>query len=327
MAFPVTRAIRSDDLEAMVKILNRCTSTSLNEEEQIHLFRWLRSALSQGLADSTVDAYARSAARFLAWLRARGRTFPEKLTPAQFTEYQIHLCDSMRTSSVNRHLYALKVFVDHLYVNGFIPTDPTKALRLGRVANGRTKWIREGEARRLFAAAKEGLEKAVFLTYYRTGIRKMELAGLKTSDIDLEDGVLMVYGQKTRSYRLIPLPDDLVRQLSSYLDQRPSVDRPEFFVTEQKHVKLYSQLLQRWWSCWVNEAGLSEAGYSLHTLRHTAASNWLNHGLGIREVAELLGHRDINSTFRYLHVCPTTLRNRVGAINFAPLDAETADAA
>jgi integrase/recombinase XerD len=321
MSCPLIKAVRSDDKKEMVAVLNRSPQTELTDEVAAeHLFRWLRSILAQGRAESTVDAYGRSGARFLTWLEHDAKAPLGALSACHFFDYQIHLHDGMKRSSVNRHLNALRVFSRYLHITGVTENDPARHVQLSRADNSRVVWIGAADARKLYAAVRGITEQTVLLTYMRTGLRKMELADLKLSDVDLETNTLMVYGKKTRSHRQVPMSGDLARQLSLYLAQRPQVSCPALFITEKQKVKLYPQLLQRWWSRWLGDAGLSSKQYCIHSLRHTAATNWLRAGLNIRQVAELMGHADINTTMRYLHIVPEELRQRVHEIEFEPLD-------
>ena len=58
---------------------------------------------------------------------------------------------------------------------------------------------------------------------------------------------------------------------------------------------------------WVDHAGLGDKGYTLHSLRHGAATRWLNSGLNVRDVQELLGHAQLNTTATYLHTDPSRI--------------------
>jgi len=148
---------------------------------------------------------------------------------------------------------------------------------------------------------------------YGSALRRSELQALDLPDLDLNEGWVFLKNTKNRQQRKVPLTQWAVHCLSRYLEEgRPHLTSP-----------LSSKAL------WLNHFGgrmdPGRLSYRLihnyeirkkldfhfvpHQLRHTAATQMLLAGAGIRAVQELLGHKDLASTAHYTHLSPGHLRD------------------
>lgn len=300
----------------------RLEANSLDEA----LFRWLRWLRGAGRAESTVTAYATDAWQFLIWMQLEAGIDPDpsELTPARLQDFHAYLGHrGLSQATVCRKLGALSGFFKYLIRDGQMQANPLDAVPRSRPKNGRVVWMPEEEAQQVLDAIDDPLERSVFLTLYRTGLRKGELLQLRLDDVDLQEGMLTVEAQKTQSVRHVPLSAELITCLGDYLERRPACSHDAFFVTDARHVPLYSTLLQRWFTRWMTEAGLADKGYTIHTLRHSAATNWIRSGLHVAEVRHLLGHSSLETTSRYLHHAPDEIRAKVDRITFEEQESES----
>jgi type IV secretory pathway VirB2 component (pilin) len=130
------------------------------------------------------------------------------------------------------------------------------------------------------------------------GLRCEEVAHLKWQDIDWQAGSIRICSQKSRRERILPLPEDVGKALAVYLRTFSNIPPWVFdssrstFPDEMRrlHIKAISKYLFK-------RAGV--VGGSAHSLRHTVATNMVNHGASFKDVSDLLGHRRISTTLIY----------------------------
>jgi integrase/recombinase XerD len=129
-------------------------------------------------------------------------------------------------------------------------------------------------------------------TLLQTGIRVSELCALNGSDVVLtdENPHLIARNEKGEVDRVIPISRDLRKRLNDYFDKvgEKSESDPLFLSSVRKRLTTRSvqYMLQKY-------------HVHPHKLRHTFCQELINHGVDIRTVAKLAGHRDINITKRY----------------------------
>lgn len=144
---------------------------------------------------------------------------------------------------------------------------------------------------------------AMALCLCRLGMRAGEVAALKLEDVDWIAQTLRLQQTKTRRDRLLPLPPDVAAALRDYLKTgRPPTDSWVLFV---RHEKPYvagrrSELVCAAMRSACARAGLSARG--VHILRHTLATRLCRRGVPLKTIADLLGHRSLNTTARYARV-------------------------
>lgn len=164
------------------------------------------------------------------------------------------------------------------------------------------------EVERLLAVYQDGTPNhlrhlAILLLLARLGLRAGEIIALRLDDIDWFEGRLFIRPGKTHQERCLPLPHEVGRALAAYLkDGRPrSESRQVFLQGRAPFTPLTSNSVIHWA---VNQA-LQRAGISKrpqlgsHLFRHTVASQMLNQGASFKDVADVLGHRSLQTTGIY----------------------------
>ena len=154
-------------------------------------------------------------------------------------------------------------------------------------------------------------DRAMLETLYATGLRVSELVGLKLHELNLDMGLVRVFGKGSKE-RLVPLGEEAIGWLRRYLaDGRPALlDKRQtdaIFVTARAAAmtrQMFWNLIKRY----ARQAGLAADQMSPHTLRHAFATHLINHGADLRVVQLLLGHADITTTQIYTHVARERLK-------------------
>ena len=163
----------------------------------------------------------------------------------------------------------------------------------------------EDEELAAFFKACDTEERVFFEFYLMTGFRKKEVTFCTWQDVDLKHGVIRVTAKQEHGFRPkdweereVPIPDKLVRSLKQWAKQRNGSEFvfPTRNGTPRKH---RTQLLELCKAV-AERAGLDEEGFWLHKFRATFATKHLQAGVDLRTVQLWLGHKDLESTMRYL---------------------------
>lgn len=167
-----------------------------------------------------------------------------------------------------------------------------------RTPNFLPRAIAPSDVRKILAAVKETRDRALVLVLLRTGMRIGEVLGLKMQDLDVRDKKIRIYeGEKNSLGRVVYLSDDSLVALRLWLKKRDKSREYLFYGLNRDRI-CYSSA----WNIfaqYLRQTGLQHKGYSIHSLRHTFASELLNAGMRLECLQLLLGHSDITMTRRY----------------------------
>ena len=115
----------------------------------------------------------------------------------------------------------------------------------------------------------------------------------------------MIYeGQKNRLGRVVYFTDDARDALKTWLNKRDPT-KEFLFYAQGRHTMTYAAARIRFEQC-LEKAGLSNKGYTLHSLRHTYATELLNAGMPLECLQQLMGHSNIEITRRYARLSDKT---------------------
>lgn len=146
-------------------------------------------------------------------------------------------------------------------------------------------------------------------------MRLSELVNINIKDIDFNNNKLNVIGKGNKE-RTIYLNNACVKAINSYLLERPKegikyTSKDALFLSEQKK-RISNRTVQYIVKEELKKAGLDVNKYSVHKLRHTAATLMYKYGkVDIRALQELLGHESISTTEIYTHVDNDQIRSAV----------------
>jgi len=132
------------------------------------------------------------------------------------------------------------------------------------------------------------------------GLRAGEIAHLMLSDIDWHAGTVMLRGTKSLRQDILPLPMETGQALADYLQhERHATQNPAIFVRQKegRDYPITSMAIQKVIKRACCRVGLPHS--SAHSLRHTLACRLVESGSSLKEVADLLRHRSLNTTLIY----------------------------
>jgi integrase/recombinase XerD len=283
-------------------------------------------AVERGLRPNTLAAYRRDLRGYDRYLRARGITDPDDVTPAVVGGYAAALRDERDdtgaprrvAASVARALVAVRSLHRFCVDEDLAAHDPSEEIAAPRVPLGLPKPLSEADVEALLAAAGGDTltgtrDRAILEVLYAAGLRISELVGLDRADLDLDRGALRVLGKGGKE-RLVPLGGPARDALGAYLERaRPALARPgrsragDAVFLNARGGRLTRQGVWGLVRAAGRRAGLGEAVYP-HVLRHSCATHMVDRGADIRVVQELLGHASLSTTQVYTRVSAARLR-------------------
>ena len=162
-------------------------------------------------------------------------------------------------------------------------------------------------------------DTAIITLFLNCGIRLSELVGIDVKDIDFSECKLNVIGKGNKE-RTIYLNKPCMKAINDYLVVRPKKElikndkkhsQDALFLSERRE-RIGNRTVQHIVTKELSLAGLDTKKYSVHKLRHTAATLMYQYGqVDIRALQELLGHKSISTTEIYTHVNSEQVRDAV----------------
>ena len=214
-------------------------------------------------------------------------------------------------ATCNRYLSVIKASFTKAYEWDFIPEERLKTIRKVKNLKGEVKRLRyltEEEIKALLANCEPHLYPIVF-TALNTGMRKSEILGLKWSNVDLKNDLILLEKTKNGERREIPINKALKKVLLGlFVDRR--LDTDYVFVNPATR-KRYNDI-KRSFNTACKKAGIKD--FRFHDLRHTFASHLVMNGVDLKTVQELLGHKKLSMTLRYAHLSQAHKREAVKTI-------------
>lgn len=286
-----------------------------------------RYLILRGTTPRTREAYQRDLEHFGGFLKARaqGGKLDEKPPPpyphlataayADILDYQTHLARSRRYAprSVRRKIATLRTFYKHLRMSGRRDDNPAADAILPKIGRPLPKAMRGDEVARVFGVTVAGLsdaqrarDRAILQCLWSCGVRRAELVGLDLNDVDLDGRVLRVVKGKGNKDRYVPMTPEAADALRAYLNVRPRVSVPAFFVGRGDR-RLSAPAVYKIVRTYMTLAGITEYA-SPHTWRHTVATMMRERGADLLFLKEFLGHESTATTEIYTKLAGSRLR-------------------
>ena len=270
---------------------------------------YMQMLVIKAYSPNTIRTYRNEFSRFLVKL---GMVSAHRLNAVHIKRYMEYCAKEEKLSENTLHsrLNAIKFYYEQVLEQDRILWDIPRAKRPFILP----KVLSEAELKRMFAAVKNLKHKAILFTAYSAGLRVSEVVKLRIQDIDSERMQIFVERAKGKKDRMVNLSILLLDVLRQYLTlQKP---RPTYYLfSNETNEGPYSErsaqiIFQRA----KNMAGIKK-DISFHSLRHSFATHLLEKGIDVKYIKEVLGHFDIRTTERYLHVSKDKLVNII-----SPLD-------
>ncbi len=246
---------------------------------------------------------------------AQGNIYPKDITPLIIRGYLGFLYrKNNKKSSMARKLSTLRSFFKYLVKYGVLADNPADTIMTPKQEKSIPIYLSVDDMFRLLDFFSQDTHlgrrnRAIFETFYSTGIRISELAGLNTSDIDAANHVIKVLGKGNKE-RLVPIGRKAMAAINRYWElllaesafskKIADTGNAPLFLNKNKG-RLSTRSIRRILDKAIKECGLIQP-ISPHGLRHSYATHMLEAGADLRVVQELLGHKSLSTTQKYTHV-------------------------
>lgn len=225
----------------------------------------------------------------------------------------------------SRKLSSLKAFFRYLRVRKhIIETDPTADIGAPRKHTAMPKVLTLEESIQLLEAIQSDTDSksrkrdyAIVTLFLNCGMRLSELVGINLTDLDSSLRSLRVIGKGNKE-RVVYLNDACRRAVMDYITERQTTDTAEVHTTalflSSRHQRISNKTVQWMIYKYIDLAGLSGHGFSVHKLRHTAATLMYQSGeVDVRVLKDILGHAQLNTTQIYTHISDENMERAIEA--------------
>jgi site-specific recombinase XerD len=275
---------------------------------QAHVRHYLHDMHCRNCRPNTIRNSGFTIVTFLRFMKSACREHIETITRNDISAFIEHEQDrGLAPTTVSTHLRALYAFLNYLIEHDVVHPDVLKRKMRIKIPDALPRAIDPEDIKQLLAVIKKPRDRALILILLRTGMRIGELLDTKSKDLNLKDKTIEIFeAQKNRVGRVVYLSDDACGTLKKWLKLKNPQTEYLFYGRGGRHLS-YS-MARELFCKYLNKAGLSHKGYTLHCLRHTYASELLNAGMRLECLQQLLGHSSIEMTRRYARLTDNTRR-------------------
>lgn len=228
------------------------------------------------------------------------------------------------SSTRQRKITTLKSFFKYLHTHEKLLTEnPAENLTPPKSKKSLPRFLTLEQSIELLNAV-EGPNKerdyCIFVLFLNCGMRLSELVSLNLTDIIHNNSSIRILGKGNKE-RMVYLNSACLTAIEAYVAVRPKddvIDRNALFLSARRK-RISPKTVQYIVKTYMEKIGLSGTGYSVHKLRHTAATLMYQHGhVDIRVLQDILGHSNLGTTEIYTHTSSTQMED---AVNSNPLAA------
>src|ERR1700679_2560039 len=262
--------------------------------------RMLEDLRIRNYAPSTVACYTRSVADFASYFNKS----PDKLGAEEIRQWQLYLLNEKKVKlpTYIQAICGLRFF----YRDTLHRKIDVDRLPLPRYETKLPVILSKAEVKALLEAPKSLGERAILATLYGAGLRVSEVVNLKVSDLDRERKVIHVRGGKGHKDRQVMFSDSLREVLAAWWRLRQPKDW--LFPGERPGKPFSRETVHRMCKTAARLAEIKKRVHP-HALRHAFATHLLDDGVSLPVIQTLLGHLNLKTTARYLHVSDVAVRS------------------
>lgn len=243
---------------------------------------------------------------FLGFVKGRAKTELQEIVREDVEAWIEHEQDrGLKASTVDMRLRTLKAFLRFLAERDLVRPEVLCRRMSVKVPDALPRAMDPEDVRRLLSVIVHARDRAMVMVLLRTGMRIGELLSTLVGEVNLRERKIEIYeAEKTRIGRVVYVSEDALAVLKAWL-KKTDPGKPYLFYAQGKQRMSYTAA-RAMFCKYLHKAGLSEKSYTLHSLRHTFATDLLNAGMRLECLQHQLGHSSVEMTRRYARLSDKT---------------------
>lgn len=293
----------------------------------------------KGKSENTVEEYFRDLRTFFRYLKVQRGLVPsetplteipildvdmdliESITLTDVFEYMNYLATERKNKAATRARKASSLRAFYGYLTNKVhklEVNPLLELESPKIKKSLPKYLTLEQSLELLNAV-DGPDKirdyCILTLFLNCGMRLSELVSINLNDVRHSASSLRITGKGNKE-RVVYLNDACLKAIEQYLEVRPRdnlIDREALFISRQRK-RISPKTVQHLVKKYLGKIEFGGPGYSVHKLRHTAATLMYQHGdVDIRVLKDILGHENLGTTEIYTHLSDKQMQQAANA--------------
>jgi integrase/recombinase XerD len=286
-----------DRRQALESALLKLSSFEMAGKE--HIAAYLRHQYRRHFQANTIRGSYTGLSCFFAFLKKRGRGGIDDIKKADCEAFVEHEHNrGIKVSTVKLRLAQVKAFLRFMINTGAMNEEVFPWKLTIKMPEPLPRAMDPEDVDRLLAVNSSTRDRAMILLLLRTGMRIGELLRIRVSDVNMAEQKILIYeGEKNQRGRAVYFSADAKTAFEFWMKERNK--RYELLFYGYKGTVLSYPAARMMFIKYLQQAGLSHKGYTLHCLRHTYATDLINARMPLECLEKLMGHSRLGVTRRY----------------------------
>ena len=268
----------------------------LSKENLAALQQFIEHLKLKAYSATTIKTYRNEFLQLLQLLKGKA---VHDLTPGDLRRYMLYCFEKLKLTENTLHsrINAMKFYFEQVLGREKFFWEIPRPKKLQQLP----KFFNQDEITSIIKAVANLKHKTMLMLAYSSGLRVSEVVSIKTRNIDSRRMCILIEQAKGKKDRVVPLSALLLIMLREYWKKYKPQKDGYLFEGQNKKEPYSTRSLQLVLADAKGKAGIIKPG-SIHALRHSFATHLLDRGTDVTMIMKLLGHNDIKTTLRYLHV-------------------------
>jgi len=286
------------------RVLEKLSNLEIDGKD--HIEDYVRYQYRRHFQPNTIRSSFGALVPFVQFIKEKGKASIEEVEKKDLEAFVEHEQDrAMKLTTVRTRLAALKAFLRFMIDNGVLREEVFPWKLKIKMPETLPRAMDPDDVDRLLSVEANVRDRAMTLILLRTGMRIGELLSIRVTDVNMEEQKILIYeGMKNLRGRVVYFSDDAKDALKAWFKKRNRRIELLFYGYRGKALSYVAARIM--FIKYLDKAGLSHKGYTLHCLRHTYATELLNARMPLECLEKLMGHSRLEVTLRYARLTDKT---------------------
>tara|TARA_B100001093_G_scaffold71903_1_gene62474 strand:- start:1212 stop:2108 length:897 start_codon:yes stop_codon:yes gene_type:complete len=265
----------------------------------------------RNLSKNSVSSYLSDLRKLIGFLKNSKINFnPEKIKNENIREFLYNESKKIKASSLGRLISSLNGFFEYLLLEGIVKENPIEKIEYPKLGLKIPTTLTTDQIDKIIKRASlnktNGLRnEAIIEILYSCGLRVSELINLKISDLFLKESLIKILGKGNKE-RFVPISKISKKLILKYIDCVRKISKiqkgyEDTLFINNRGKKLTRVMIYIILNNTAKEIGIDKK-ISPHVIRHSFATHLIENGANIISIQKMMGHENIVTTEKYLHV-------------------------